>query len=296
MIPELSELPNAAIPNRAQGRVLDVAGPHPSPAARDHEEKKPRSLTKEWLVGIIVALIGALSTIAASVFGTEWFPELVGFRSNHIYVNRTILYARILHFRDRERGATPLLRKPLGLVGSQSRHEEDLFDEALYIRAFYLKKHKATAIALGAHSSGIVDVTPIIPSTGNFVTEAYDKSDGRTLDYHLDIKDKEYVLVAHQYYNGYQYNPKKKQYESDGGIHIDHPTDEAILVFDFTGLDYTTIIRGEAKAWIKPPNGEKARQLPATFENGVLTTSPVKNPPVGSQIYCDWEWSTERTG
>ncbi len=247
----------------------------------------------------VSALIGAIGTIfAATVAGlvtTDWFPELLGYRTSEIHVKRTELYARILYFQDRAKGGIPFQKKRVGLDGSQSQREVQLFDEALYIRAYYLRRHKVEKMPLAASSSGIVDVTPIIPSAAEFDTEMYDDSEGAILHYLLDIKDKEYVLIAYHYYNGYQYNKTHNRYESDGGIHIKFPTDEVIVIFDFTALNYSSkyLLRSDPKLFIRPAKGEKRRQLPATYVKGVLVSSPILKPPVGAIIHADWEWSSE---
>ena len=245
----------------------------------------------------VSALIGAIGTIfAATVAGlvtTDWFPELLGYRTSEIHVKRTELYARILYFQDRAKGGIPFQKKRVGLDGSQSQREVQLFDEALYIKSYYLRRHKVETMPLGGFSSGIIDVTPIIPSEAGFDTDAYDKSGGHTLPFTLDIKDKEYLLVAYHYYNGYQYNKKFNRYESDGGIHIKFPTDEVIVIFDFSALNYSSLLESDPKLFIRKAKGEEPRQLPANYVKGVLVSSPILNPPVDAIIHADWEWSSE---
>lgn len=243
--------------------------------------------------GIITAVIGAVSTVAAALIGTAWFPEVVGIKSGEIHVKRTVAYARIEYFRDARKIDSAFQAKTVGLQGSVVRKERSLFDEGLYVRGYYLKPHKSEKMVLQAHTSGITDVTPIIPPIAEFGVEAYDKSQGTSLSYQLNTKDVDYVLVAHHYYNGYQFSEKSGKYESDGGMHIDHLTDEAVLVFDFTALNYKALLKGEPKIWIREKQGEQPRQVPSTYNNGVIASDSIMSPPVGAHVYCDWEWASE---
>lgn len=144
-----------------------------------------------------------------------------------------------------------------------------------------------------AHSTGIVNATPVMPASADFLTEYDEKTNGQGLEYYIDVNDTDLVVPATHYYNGYQYNPEKQRYESEGGVHIDHPTDEATIMFDFSALDQSQAVRGTPELFLKREHHGDPELLPATYQDGILKSGPIKNPPVGAYIYCHWEWHTE---
>jgi len=263
------------------------------------ENRPPPTLTdsRESKRGVLVgALIGALGTVFAAVLGTivatDWFPQLIGIRSDSIHVERLVLYARILYFKDRSAGESPVITKKVGLKNSTlSRKVNPIFDEGLYMLSYQLLPHNVDILDHQVHTSGIVEATPIVPPTAVFDSDSYEEKDGKVLSYTINIKDKEYVLSAWHLYNAFQKNAQGK-YESDGGIHIKYHTDEAVVIFDFSALDYATQISSPPVIWTKTEHDEQRELHPSAFNNGILV-SLIKNPEIGTKIICDWAWAIE---
>ena len=252
------------------------------------------SLKNQIMVSLIAATIGGVFTFMTALLTTDWFPKLLGFKIDEIRLVRRITYARILYFRDRHKGEEPVIEKVIGYKDKESniRGKRKLYDEGLYIDAYYLTPHSQSNMGLHAHSSGLVSLTPIIPTKLNFFSEAYRMSKGANIQGTLDIKDRNYVVVAKHYYNGFQYNETKKAYESDGGVHIRHPTDSCTVIFDFSGIDYESLLKSRPVMKFRKISEEPYAEIPSTWTNGVLVAE-VTDLSVGTRIICDWEWTTE---
>ncbi|HWF60686.1 MAG TPA: hypothetical protein VN666_10330 [Nitrospira sp.] len=103
----------------------------------------------------------SIATVFAGLIGANWFGELVSKQENSpnsnqmIAIHRAIIYAKILAFRDREQGEKPLYMKKLRLAGNAIEREIPLYDEALYLKTFYLKGSHMNRVPLEGHSSGM---------------------------------------------------------------------------------------------------------------------------------------------
>lgn len=247
----------------------------------------------------------SLATVFAGLIGANWFGEWVTKKENPshstqpIAIHRAIIYAKILAFRDREQGEKPLYTKKLRLAGNAIEQEVPLYDEALYLKTFYLKGSYANRVPLEGHSSGIVDVTPIVPQSAEFDLHHYEQSAFKHLSYTLDVSKRDYLTVAYHYYNGFQFNPSGHKYESDGGVHFEYPADEAVLIFDFSNVptqkrETPFRIRGTPAVSLKRSRDGPKEPIEFSYQDGILTTKSISNIEKGTHIFCDWEWETEQ--
>jgi hypothetical protein len=245
------------------------------------------------------------ATILAGVFGgpwlSDWIKGSIGASGPPppIAIHRAIIYAKILSFRDRERDEKPLHIKKLHLVGNAVEKEIPLYDEAIYLKTYYLKGAHANKISLEGHSSGIVDVTPIVPPSAEIDVHHYEQSGFKHLSITLDITGRDYLLVAHHYYNGFQFNRSGRKYESDGGIHFEQPADEAVVIFDFSNIvtqksEAPFRIKGTPAVFIKRSTEGPKEPIEVSYQNGILTTKSILQVQKGTHIFCDWEWETEQ--
>ena len=247
----------------------------------------------------------SIATVFAGLIGANWFGELVTKKENSpnssqtIAIHRAIIYAKILAFRDREQGEKPLYMKKLRLAGNAIEREIPLYDEALYLKTFYLKGSHMNRVPLEGHSSGIVDVTPIVPQSAEFDIHHYEQSAFKHLSYTLDISKRDYLTVAYHYYNGFQFNPAGHKYESDGGVHFEYPADEAVVIFDFSNVatqkrETPFRIRGTPSVSLKRSKEGPKEPVEFSYQDGILTTKSISNIEKGTHIFCDWEWETEQ--
>lgn len=245
-----------------------------------------------WLVIIFAMSIGFALFVAVQVT-----PAL----AKSIHVKREIVYARILYFRDRELDPIPVMTKEVGRRDTIIRRERALFDEGQYIHAFYLHPHQVNTMQLHASSSGVCDVTAIIPGRIDFRAgvHGYVSTDGGEMEFFPQLYDehaneyREYVLYALNFYNSYQYNESANRYESDGGAHIFYPTDEFQIIFDFSALDFPSHIPRDPKLWLVRSARSEKEPVNAHYENGVLVSEIIRNLDVGADVHCTWEWSSE---
>jgi hypothetical protein len=111
------------------------------------------------------------------------------------------------------------------------------------------------------------------------------------------MSDTTYALVIGHYYNGYQFNPKRGGYESDGGCHVFAPTDVVIFTYDLSDHDVFPRVLGEPHVLlVTDPHGRnrKTEEVPnAVLHDGIISVQ-LRDPPVGSEIRCDWKWTTEQ--
>jgi|GEM_PF-1659961 len=246
----------------------------------------------------------SLATVFAGLIGANWFGEWVVKKENPpnssqpIAIHRAIIYAKILAFRDREQGEKPLYTKKVRLAGNAIEQEITLYDEALYLETFYLQGSHANRVSLEGHSSGIVDVTPIVPQAAEFDLHHYEQSAFKHLSYTLDISKRDYLTVAYHYYNGFQFNPSGRKYESDGGVHFEYPVDEAVVIFDFSNVatqkrETPFRIRGTPVVSLKRSKDGPKEPVEFSYQDGILTTKSISNIQKGTHIFCDWEWETE---
>ncbi len=201
--------------------------------------------------GIAVAIIAAVGAIvvAAIEFGPTWIPIING-SSPELSIQRRILYMSLREFRDRRLDQKPFKQQAyVGLDNSTVRAAPtDLYDEAQYLDVLYLNPHETEEYVSELHSSGIADIDAVIPWNLRTTISRYDLSSGGELDYRLILTGgtpseppfHNYVILSRHYYNGYQYDGTV--YQSDGGMDITYPTEEAILICDFTGLDYNNLL------------------------------------------------------
>jgi len=247
----------------------------------------------------------SLATVFAGLIGANWFGEWVTNKENSsnssqpIEIHRAIIYAKILAFRDREQGEKPLYMKKLRLAGNAIEQEIPLYDEALYLKTFYLKGSHADRVSLEGHSSGIVDVTPIVPQSAEFDLHHYEQSTFKHLSYTLDISKRDYLAVASHYYNGFQFNSSGHKYESDGGVHFEYPADEAVVIFDFSNVvtqkrEIPFRIRGTPAVSLKRSKDGPKEPVEFSYQDGILTTRSISNIEKGTHVFCDWEWETEQ--
>lgn len=250
-------------------------------------------------------LAGFLATVLAGVFGGPWLGDWINGSINSsgtlppVAIHRAIIYAKILSFRDRERDESPLYMKKLHLAGNAVETDIPLYDEALYLKTYYLKGAHANKIPLEGHSSGIVDVTPIIPPSAEFDVHHYEQSTLKHLSYTLDIAGRDYLMVAYHYYNGFQFNRSGRKYESDGGVHFEYPTDEAVVIFDFSNIitqksEAPFRIKRVPAVYIKRSKEGPKEPVEVSYQDGILTTKPISQIQKGTHIFCDWEWETEQ--
>lgn len=275
----------------------------PIETSRTSSGSKKRSLFRGWGLFFLQyfgpVIIGGIFVIVAGVINNPRILEDLGYRKSEIEFERVILYAQILNFRDKKSNeGKPLFKKQVGLNETSVRKFIDIYDEALYIKAYYIKKHKVSEIELHATSSGITGINPILPNSYIFdqtAKEQYEKTKGKILNFKFNLKKGDsfidYLLYKIYYFNAYQYNPTKKKYESDGGIHLDHHTDELIIIFDFSNLDYKNIFNSEPK--IIQIKGQSHIPKPAIYDKGIIVSEPILDIPKGSVFHCDWEWKIE---
>lgn len=246
-----------------------------------------------------------LATILAGIFGGPWLGDWIKERINSsgsvppVAIHRAIIYAKILSFRDRERDEKPLYMKKLHLAGNAVEKDIPLYDEALYLKTYYLKGSHANTIPLEGHSSGIVDVTPIAPPSAEFDVHHYEQSAFKHLNITLDITGRDYLIVAYHYYNGFQFNRSGRKYESDGGVHFEQPADEAIVIFDFSNIvtqksEAPFRIKGMPTVFIKRSSEGPKEPIEVSYQDGILTTKSIFQIQKGTHIFCDWEWETEQ--
>jgi len=255
---------------------------------------------------LLQIVLSSLVTLSLGIAGTAWFGDwFKSYFSRSSSANaapsieRAVIYAKILFFRDRRVDEPHMIQKSLNLIGGEiEKPSEKLYDEAFYLRAYYLHSPHPDRLKFEGHSSGIIDVSPILPSSASFETHLYRQSGFRRLPYETDVRDRDYVLVAHHYYNGFQFNEKTKKYESDGGVHFSYPADEAVIIFDFSALtsgkpDNTFRLKGSPKILIRHSPNDVPSVLESRFINGILTSKTIEKVAEGTHIYCDWEWETE---
>lgn len=268
-----------------------IGSSHPMP---------PTSNTRYQLLQIILP---SLVTLSLGIVGTawfgDWFKQLFTAAPSPptTTIERAVIYAKILYFRDRKVGEQHMIGKALQLAGGENIENEKLYDEAFYLRAYYLRTPHPDKLKFEGHSSGIIDVSPILPNSASFETHLYKQSGYQQLKYESNVQRQDYVLVAHHYYNGYQFNEKTGKYESDGGVHFSYPAEEAVVIFDFSAIDggmpeSEHRLKGAPRMWIKRPSGDRA-PVETRYTNGILTSVRIENIPEGTHIYCDWEWVTE---
>ena len=118
-------------------------------------EQRRRTKRHRILAGALAASIAGVFAIVTALIATDWFPQMLGFRIDEIRVSRNILYARILYFRDREKGQDPIMEKEVGVIGSKFRETRKIYDEGLYMSAYYLTPHTREGMTVHAHSSGV---------------------------------------------------------------------------------------------------------------------------------------------
>ena len=256
---------------------------------------------------LLQIVLPPLVTLALGIAGTAWFGDWL---KSHLFssspantttsIKRAVVYAKILFFRDRRVGEPYMAQKTLKLIGGEiEKPSEQLYDEAFYLRAYYLHSAHPDRLKFEGHSSGIVDISPILPSSASFETHLYRQSGFQRLSYETEVRDQDYVLVAHHYYNGFQFNEKTSKYESDGGVHFSYAVDEAVIIFDFSALtngksDSTFRLKGNPNLWIRRSHNEAPSVLESRFVNGVLTSKTIEKVGEGTHVYCDWEWETEK--
>lgn len=256
---------------------------------------------------LLQIVLPPIVTLALGIAGTAWFGDWVkahfsssSSASATASIKRAVVYAKILFFRDRRAGEPYMTQKTLNLIGGEiEKPSEQLYDEAFYLRAYYLHSAHPDRLKFEGHSSGVVDVSPILPSSASFETHLYRQSGFQRLPYETEVRDRDYVLVAHHYYNGFQFNEKTSKYESDGGVHFSYAVDEAVIIFDFSALtngksDNTFRLKGNPNLWIRRSPNEVPSVLESRFINGILTSTAIEKVAEGTHVYCDWEWETEK--
>lgn len=245
------------------------------------------------------------ATILAGVFGGPWLGDWIKERTSSpgavppVAIHQAIIYAKILSFHDREREEKPFYTKKLHLAGNAVEKSIPVYDEALYLKTYYLKGSHANKITLEGHSSGIVDVTPIAPPSAEFDVHHYEQSGFKHLSTTFDITGRDYLMVAYHYYNGFQFNRLGRKYESDGGVHFEQPADEAIVIFDFSNIvtqksEAPFRIKGTPTVFIKRSSEGPREPIEVSYQDGILTTKSIFQIQKGTHIFCDWEWETEQ--
>lgn len=255
--------------------------------------------SKETRKAGLIFSLGAIITVTIALFFNRMvLPIQAGAQVNtkltynHVQIKKAILHAKIEYFKDKTLGGPAIKTKVVGRKESKGFLQTvDLYDEAEYFSYFELHPHTVNTFVAETHSSGITNVKPFYPATARYDLDTYEKTNGKSLEYTLDITDRDFVVVSRKYYNGFQKNNKGK-YESDAGIHIEWPTDELHIYFDLTSLDYKNIVKAKPKMWIKSHDDGK-QYLNPTYDNGILKSGAIYNVKKDSKIIWDWEWSTE---
>jgi hypothetical protein len=267
----------------------------------------------EILAALITAFAGLLAAVIASPYcSVIWAPSnpanskpeaserpIEGKRE--ATVDRRILYARMLDFRDRRLKQTPIKNAQVGLRDTEIRNTpRDIYDEALYLDVLYLNAHTQDVLKASLQSSGITDLTALFPLGLSIDREGYERQGGRALKYDVMLKDTgpngdvvfhQYIVLGRHYYNGFQSNPDGRGYQSDGGIIIHTETKSAMLIFDFSALDYEKVFSVKPRLVLRREDRTQ-EEIPSQYRNGVLVGQSHK-PPLNSYILCDWEWATE---
>jgi hypothetical protein len=264
----------------------------------DSLTRRIHALSPEMQAAVVTCITTLVTTVITILLAS---PEIRGqiFKSNELHVKSMVRYVKLNHFRDGAVDPRPIFRKKVGQMGSSLVAERGVFDEAEYTTSYELKPHNVPFLEFQSHTSGIsegLSVVPPIVEPGPEV-EAYEKAGGKILIRQVDLRDEEgrfleHVVTANRNYNGFQQKADRVHYESDVGMHIRYHTDLATLVVDFSSLDYEGQVAGEPKVYLDPGNGHR-RRLESAYENGVLICR-MKRPPIGSEIICDWTWSTEK--
>jgi hypothetical protein len=140
---------------------------------------------------LLQIVLPPIVTLALGIAGTAWFGDW--FKSQFsssspektaVSIKRAVIYAKIQFFRDRRVGEPFLTQKTLNLIGGEiEKTGEKLYDEAFYLRAYYLNNPHPDSLKFEGHSSGIVDVSPILPSSASFETHLYRQSGFQRLPY-----------------------------------------------------------------------------------------------------------------
>ena len=248
---------------------------------------------------------GSLATILAGLISASWFGDWIikpgGTVTpiDPITIHRAVIYAKVLSFRDRERNETPVQSKKLHLAGNSVEKDILLYDEALYLKTFYLKDSHANKVTLEGHSSGIVDVTPIVPQSAEFDLHHYEQSAFKHLSYTLDMTGRDYLTVAYHYYHVFLFYPSGHKYESDGGVHFEYPADEAVVIFDFSNIvaqkgEAPFRIKGTPSVFLKRSKESPKEPVETSYHDGIVTTKAIPHVAKDAYIFCDWEWETER--
>jgi len=255
--------------------------------------------SKETRKTALVFSFGAIITVVIALFFNRIvLPSAVNAPVNtkvtlgEIQLKKAILYAKIEYFRDKSKNNIPVKTKLVGRKeGKGFLQEVDLYDEAEYLSYFEMQPHTVEKFVAETHSSGITDIKTFYPAIATYDLDTYEKTNGKSLKYTLDIKGKDFIVVSRKFYNGYQKN-SKGEYESDAGIHIQWPTDELHVYFDLTSLDYKNVIKSKPRMWIKSSDGGKV-QINATYDQGILKSGAILDIKKDAKIIWDWEWSTE---
>ena len=258
----------------------------------------PKFSNETRRTGFIFSL-GAIITVSIALFFNRMIlpthanaPVNTHLTFDHVQIKKAILYAKIEYFKDKAQAGSPVKTKLVGRKESKGFLQQvDLYDEAEYFSYFELHPHTVKKFEAESHSSGITNIKPFHPTTATYDLDTYEKTNGKSLKYSLNIKDDNFVVLSRKYYNGFQKNNKGK-YESDAGLHVEWPTDELYIYFDLTALDYKNLIKAKPKMWIKTDDGGK-QYLNPTYDNGILKSGAILNVKKDSTVNWDWEWSTE---
>jgi hypothetical protein len=263
--------------------------------------RKAMKALGSWLkiVPIQVALIGGICALAGA-----FIPTIQNFYANRaapiLTCDRVIVYARMIHFRDRRLNEKPVeINAFVGDREANVGQQLPLYDEALHVNAMYLHNHSVSEMAFALRSSGHCYITPIIPNTIRYDSDEYKRSGFSRLDGAIPLRDDDsgevlrYVLVANNFYNGYQYDGNKGGYQSDTALRLLYDAKEVTFIVDFTALDYKTRVL-TPKVSLRRKDGLPFEDVQYTYKNGVVVSAPVHNLHAGAYMKCDWEWSTER--
>ncbi len=248
---------------------------------------------------VYASFVGLFVALFWLGLASGWIDEALGlvFDRRSIHVERQVIYVQMRHFVDRESQPNGGIERKVGQSGSEvAETPRPVYDEAHYMKAYYLKPHRVEKMEVHSTSSGVCAVTPIIPERLQPDIHEYNRVDGARLDYDISLKTDDgqyldYVLYSLAFYNGYQFNEK---WQSDAGFHIDFPTDEFVMVFDFRGVDYADLVAGVPKLLLKRDGEATEITDPgAHFRGGVLHSPVLRDLRVGDEVQVNWKWRVE---
>ncbi|MDH4078882.1 MAG: toll/interleukin-1 receptor domain-containing protein [Nitrospira sp.] len=274
-------------------------GLHEGERSRSKDPRPRYQPSQILLKSLVTVLIGTVLWFGG---GGDWIESRL---FDAVRIERASLYAKILFFRDKRLAEPHMVMRTLyplgGILNNQpnSLNDVELYDEALYLKTYHLRKYHPDKLTFRSLSSGITDVIGISPGgvdlSGDQIDE-YGRTHFKTLIYTTTVRDSNDIQIAHKYYNGFQYNQVREKYESDGSLNLEYAAREVVVTFDFSSIGAfkqgnSFRLKGQPKLNLIIGNIETP--IEGHFTNGIFTSDTIKDVPQGARITCDWEWETE---